>query len=69
MGACCVCMCLHVPAPEHLCSQHNPGRTPRPQVVLVNPCNPTGVMLTEDDVARAAEMTRKAGAWLILDNT
>jgi aspartate/methionine/tyrosine aminotransferase len=38
-------------------------------VVLVNPSNPTGVMLTKDDITRAAEMTKKAGAWLVLDNT
>jgi histidinol-phosphate/aromatic aminotransferase/cobyric acid decarboxylase-like protein len=36
---------------------------------LVNPCNPTGVALARGDVERAAELTRRAGAWLILDNT
>ncbi len=39
------------------------------QVVLVNPCNPSGVALSEGDIRAAAEMTAAAGAWLVLDNT
>lgn len=57
------------------CHAPSPHRKPiltkiiRPKVVLVNPCNPTGVALARGDVERAAELTRRAGAWLILDNT
>ena len=39
------------------------------QVVLVSPCNPTGVVLPAADIERAAAMTAAAGAWLVLDNT
>ncbi|KAF5834510.1 PLP-dependent transferase [Dunaliella salina] len=38
-------------------------------VVLVNPCNPTGVCLSEAEVERAAAACAKAGVWLVLDNT
>jgi aspartate/methionine/tyrosine aminotransferase len=44
------------------------GRPPR-VVVLVNPANPTGVALARDELDRAAEATRRAGAWLVVDNT
>lgn len=42
---------------------------PPKMVVLVNPCNPTGVLMTQQEVQRAAEICGAAGAWLILDNT
>ncbi|KAK9839419.1 hypothetical protein WJX81_001094 [Elliptochloris bilobata] len=44
---------------------------PRPPrlVVLINPCNPTGVLLARAELERAAELTRRAGAWLVMDNT
>ncbi|GBF95700.1 aspartate aminotransferase [Raphidocelis subcapitata] len=45
------------------------GRDPPKMVVLVNPCNPTGVALSKGDVERAAALTQRAGAWLVLDNT
>lgn len=38
-------------------------------VVICNPCNPTGVALTQIEVSRAAELCQAAGAWLVLDNT
>jgi aspartate/methionine/tyrosine aminotransferase len=43
---------------------------PRPRVVvLVNPANPTGVLLTRAELDRAADATAAAGAWLVVDNT
>mmetsp|Transcript_3047 Transcript_3047/g.5771 ORF Transcript_3047/g.5771 Transcript_3047/m.5771 type:complete len:432 (+) Transcript_3047:53-1348(+) len=38
-------------------------------VVLCNPCNPTGVVTPKATLERCAEMCKKAGAWLVLDNT
>jgi len=38
-------------------------------VVLVNPCNPTGVALSREEVIRASQLCQEAGAWLVLDNT
>lgn len=38
-------------------------------VVLVNPCNPTGVVLPKELLQRAADLTAKAGSWLVVDNT
>ena len=38
-------------------------------VVLVNPCNPTGVVLPKALLQRAADLTAKAGSWLVVDNT
>jgi len=60
-------------APSNLRPNHATNdptlQPPPPQVVLVNPCNPTGVALTQHDVDTAAALTRAAGAWLVLDNT
>jgi aromatic aminotransferase len=44
-------------------------RSPPKMVVLTNPCNPTGVLLTREELERAAAMTAAAGAWLIVDDT
>ena len=38
-------------------------------VVLVNPCNPTGVVLPRELLQRAADLTARAGSWLVVDNT
>lgn len=45
--------------------------SPRPPklVVVVNPCNPTGVLLSQSEIQRAADLCSRAGSWLILDNT
>ena len=56
------------------CGNNNSGKEPKnpkiPKlVVLVNPCNPTGVVLPKKLLQRAADLTAKAGAWLIVDNT
>ncbi|CAL8463420.1 g2954 [Coccomyxa elongata] len=50
---------------EQELSQPNPPK----MVVLVNPCNPTGVLLSKEEVERAAQLCQDAGAWLIMDNT
>ena len=38
-------------------------------VVIVNPCNPTGVLMSKEELDRAAALCEKAGVWLIVDNT
>jgi aspartate/methionine/tyrosine aminotransferase len=38
-------------------------------VTLVNPNNPTGVLLSRAELERACELTRRAGVWLLVDNT
>lgn len=49
---------------EHL-SQH-----PRTKmVVLVNPNNPTGVVMTKDELDRAAALCKAHNVWLVIDNT
>ncbi|CAL5223689.1 g6241 [Coccomyxa viridis] len=45
------------------------GPDPPKMVVLVNPCNPTGVLLSREALERAAQLTARAGAWLVMDNT
>eukprot|EP00210_Caulerpa_lentillifera_P009383 g8945.t1 len=38
-------------------------------VVLVNPCNPTGILMSKESLTRAAEICEKNRAWLIVDDT
>eukprot|EP00894_Picocystis_sp_ML_P001855 jgi/Pico_ML_1/52372/g3084.t1 len=38
-------------------------------VVLVNPCNPTGITMPLEELQRAAQLCHKHGAWLVVDNT
>jgi len=38
-------------------------------VVITNPCNPTGVLMTKEEVNRAADLCHQFGAWFVLDNT
>ncbi|EFN55891.1 hypothetical protein CHLNCDRAFT_94487 [Chlorella variabilis] len=45
------------------------GPAPPKMVVITNPCNPTGVLMSAEEVERAAELCAAAGAWLVLDNT
>ncbi|KAL4428806.1 hypothetical protein ABPG77_005244 [Micractinium sp. CCAP 211/92] len=45
------------------------GPRPPKLVVITNPCNPTGVLMTQEEVERAAALCGAAGAWLVLDNT
>ncbi|CAG9461340.1 unnamed protein product [Pedinophyceae sp. YPF-701] len=42
---------------------------PPKMVVIVNPCNPTGVLLSRAEVEEAAELCRKHNVWLVLDDT
>ncbi|WIA39771.1 hypothetical protein OEZ86_005827 [Tetradesmus obliquus] len=45
------------------------GPQPPKVVVLVNPCNPTGVLLSQQELQAAAAMCAAAGCWLLLDAT
>jgi aromatic aminotransferase len=46
------------------------SKPPPPKVVvLVNPANPTGVALTRAELDRAADVTRRSGSWLLIDDT
>ena len=38
-------------------------------VVVVNPGNPTGVMIPQAMLARIADLCAKARTWLVVDNT
>ena len=38
-------------------------------VVLVNPCNPTGITLPLEVLERAARLCEEHGTWLVVDNT
>eukprot|EP00890_Picochlorum_soloecismus_P006017 jgi/Picsp_1/6416/NSC_03764-R1_transaminase transferring nitrogenous groups len=42
---------------------------PPKMVVLVNPNNPTGVVMSKEELDRAASLCAKAHAWLVVDNT
>lgn len=46
-------------------------REPSPPkvVVLVNPCNPTGILLSREELERASDVCQAAGSWLVMDNT
>lgn len=48
--------CLQSSSPPHM-------------VVLVNPCNPTGVLMSKCELQRAQKLCEQAGAWLVVDNT
>lgn len=45
------------------------GPNPPKLVYVVNPCNPTGVTLSREELDRLADMTAAAGTWLVLDET
>lgn len=45
------------------------GPHPPKMVVIVNPCNPTGVLMPRGELEAASAMCAAAGAWLVLDNT
>ena len=49
---------------QQLASPHPPK-----VCVLVNPCNPTGVLLSKEELDRAAALCAAAGTWLVVDNT
>lgn len=62
------------PAPQHpdldwlereLLGSADPPRL----VTIVNPCNPTGTLLSRGECERAARLCAAAGAWLVVDNT
>lgn len=38
-------------------------------VTVVNPCNPTGIMLPKELLSRLSELCSRHGAWLVVDNT
>ncbi len=42
--------------------------TPRTRGVIINsPCNPTGALISEEELARLAQETARRGIWLVLD--
>ncbi|EFJ50455.1 aspartate aminotransferase [Volvox carteri f. nagariensis] len=45
------------------------GPMPPKMVVIVNPCNPTGLLLTRDELNEISGLCAAAGTWLVLDNT
>ncbi|GLC33937.1 hypothetical protein PLESTB_000820000 [Pleodorina starrii] len=45
------------------------GPQPPKMVVIVNPCNPTGVLLSRAELDAFASLCASAGCWLVLDNT
>ncbi|PNH07737.1 Aspartate aminotransferase [Tetrabaena socialis] len=45
------------------------GPQPPKMVVVVNPCNPTGVLLSRDELEGISAACAAAGCWLLLDNT
>jgi aspartate/methionine/tyrosine aminotransferase len=38
-------------------------------VIMTNPSNPSGTLLSKEEVERLVEITRKAGVWLLMDET
>ncbi|GIL60491.1 hypothetical protein Vafri_15048 [Volvox africanus] len=45
------------------------GPMPPKMVVIVNPCNPTGVLLTRAELDAISSACAAAGTWLVIDNT
>eukprot|EP00873_Tetraselmis_striata_P044831 jgi/Tetstr1/465095/TSEL_009823.t1 len=45
------------------------GERPPRMVTIVNPNNPTGVLMSREEVQRAADICERAGVWLVVDNT
>ncbi|KAK9809123.1 hypothetical protein WJX72_009699 [[Myrmecia] bisecta] len=45
------------------------GPQPPKLVMLVNPCNPSGVTLSRAELERASKICSDAGSWLLIDNT
>lgn len=52
---------------EYLADPVNAAATK--MVVVINPNNPTGVLLDLPALQRVAALTKQAGAWLVMDNT
>jgi len=45
------------------------GPSPPKLVVICNPCNPTGVLLSKGELEEISNICAQAGAWLVVDET
>lgn len=50
---------------EQYCIDNAPPK----MVVLVNPSNPTGVMMSKEELDRVSSLCERHGIWLVVDNT
>ena len=52
-----------------LMTQRHSERCPVKMVTVVNPGNPTGLIIPESVLLHISEVCKKHGAWLVVDNT
>ena len=54
---------------ELLLARSRDGVRPPKMVVVVNPSNPTGVLLPKEDLQEISDLCKSHGIWLVVDNT